>query len=270
MDTKLHPALTVSNIKTHIPIILDKDSTHYTTWKTLFKVHCQAYEVLHHLAPKTEAVAASSSDAAVTKAEAAAADALWSRLDAIVLQWIYATISPTLLHIILKPGQTANEAWTSVKTEFSDNKNTRAVFLSQEFSNLSLDNFSSMADYCQHAKHLADQLESVGSPVDDRMLVIKILTGLTKQYDDISTVLQNREPLPDFNETRSRLTLEESKKKRQVARASSSAATALTATASTQQQTNQFTPYYDRGGRGRTRGGRGRGRGRSSSGRNRP
>ncbi|XP_022023390.2 uncharacterized protein LOC110923628 [Helianthus annuus] len=227
MDIKLHPALTVSNIKSHIPIILEKESTHYTTWKTLFKVHCQAYEVLDHLAPKPTPVAASSDAAAATKAESAAADALWSRLDAIVLQWIYATISPTLLHIILKPGQNANDAWTSVETEFSDNKNTRAVFLGQEFANLCLENFSSMADYCQHAKHLANQLKSVGSPVDDCMLVIKLLTGLTEQYNGISTVLQNRDPLSDFNEARSRLTLEERKKKRQVAWASSSATTAL-------------------------------------------
>ncbi|XP_021999433.1 uncharacterized protein LOC110896319 [Helianthus annuus] len=113
-----------------------------------------------------------------------------------------------LLHTILQPGQTAHDAWLVIESEFNDNKNTRAIFLGQEFANLCLENFSSMADYCQHAKHLADQLQSVGSPVDDRMLAIKILTGLTEQYDSISTVLQNRDPLPDFNEVRSRLNKE--------------------------------------------------------------
>ncbi|XP_022031415.1 uncharacterized protein LOC110932383 [Helianthus annuus] len=185
MESKLHPALTVSNIKTHVPIILEKDSTHYTTWKTLFKVHCQIYEVLDHLSPKQPATkpAAESSDAtAVAKAEAVAraVDTLWTQLDAVVLQWIYATISAPLLHIILQTGQTAHDAWIAVESEFTDNKNTRAIFLGQEFANLSLENFSNMADYCQHAKHLTEQLKSVGSPVDDRMLVIKILTGLTE------------------------------------------------------------------------------------------
>ncbi|XP_022031898.1 uncharacterized protein LOC110932957 [Helianthus annuus] len=274
MDSKLHLALTVSNIKAHVPITLEKDSTHYTTWKTLFKVHCQIYDVLDHLSPKPVAAASSSDTSAADKTAAAAAEALWSRLDALVLQWIYATISPDLLNTILKPGQTAHAAWSSVESEFNDNKNTRAVFLGQEFANLCLENFQSMADYCQQAKHLADQLDSVGSPVNDRMLVLKILTGLTEQYDGISTVLQNRDPLPDFNEVRSRLTMEETKKKRHATRAAQSAATALAATVNASaQNSTQLTPSYassDRG-RGRTRGrGRGRGRGFSSRGRGYP
>ncbi|XP_021995984.1 uncharacterized protein LOC110893173 [Helianthus annuus] len=161
MESKLHPALTVSNIKTHVPILLEKDSTHYTTWKTLFKVHCQIYEVLDHLSPKQPApkTAAEPSDAAASAKDevaARAAETLWTQLDVVVLQWIYATISAPLLHIILQPGQTAHDAWSAVEHEFNDNKNTRAIFLGQEFANLSLENFSNMADYCQHAKHLAE------------------------------------------------------------------------------------------------------------------
>ncbi|KAJ0530832.1 hypothetical protein HanHA300_Chr03g0093651 [Helianthus annuus] len=108
-----------------------------------------------------------------------------------------------------------------------------------------------MEDYCQHAKYLADQLQSLGSPVDDRMLVIKVLTGLTEQYDGISTVLQNRETLPSFTEVRSRLNQEETKKKRQTSRAATTAATALAATTTTSSDRTQTRP---RGGRGRRRG----------------
>ncbi|XP_022007193.1 uncharacterized protein LOC110906355 [Helianthus annuus] len=109
MESKLQLALTVSNIKTHVPIILEKDSTHYTTWKTLFKVHCQIYEVLDHLSPKQAATkpAAETSDltaAAKAEADARAAETLWNQLNVVVLQWIYATISAPLLHIILQPG----------------------------------------------------------------------------------------------------------------------------------------------------------------------
>ncbi|XP_021984778.1 uncharacterized protein LOC110880589 [Helianthus annuus] len=161
MEPKLHPALTVSNIKTHVPVILEKDSTHYTTWKTLFKVHCQIYEVLDHLAAKPAAASSSStSDSDKDKVVAAAAETLWIQLDAVVLQWIYATISTPLLHTILQPGQTAHDAWLAVESEFNDNKNTRAIFLGQEFANLCLENFSSTAEYCQHAKHLTDQLQN--------------------------------------------------------------------------------------------------------------
>ncbi|KAF5814135.1 hypothetical protein HanXRQr2_Chr03g0107071 [Helianthus annuus] len=201
MDSNpLHPALTVTHIKSHIPILLEKDSTHYSTWKTLFQVHCQVYDVIDHLSPKKSAATSSSDTAAAAKdkddAAAIAAEHLWTKLDALVKQWIYATISQPLLRIIIQPGQTALEAWTAVENEFNDNQNTRAIFLGQEFANLSLENFASMGDYFDHAKQISDQLAAVGSPVNNRMLVLQVLTGLTEQYDSISTVLQNRDPLP--------------------------------------------------------------------------
>ncbi|XP_035839731.1 uncharacterized protein LOC118487213 [Helianthus annuus] len=175
MDSKNHPALAVSNIKTHIPITLEQDSAQYTTWSTLFQVQCRIFEVADHLSPPPAAASSSSADSA-KKADDSADKALWQRIDAVVLQWIYATISPALLHVILSPGQTAYEAWTAVQNQFNDNKTTRTVFLGQEFAHLSLDGFSSMAEYCQRAKHLADQLKAVGSPVDDNMLYLNSIT----------------------------------------------------------------------------------------------
>ncbi|KAJ0556228.1 hypothetical protein HanRHA438_Chr07g0299111 [Helianthus annuus] len=87
-----------------------------------------------------------------------------------------------------------------------------------------------MAAYCQQVKHLADQLDNVGAPVDNQRLVTQLLSGLTEQYESISAVLQHREPLPEFSECRSRLTMEENKKKSQTTRAAASASTALAAT----------------------------------------
>lgn len=146
MDSKqIHPALTVSNIKTHIPLLLEKDSPHFNTWKTLFQVHCQAYEVADHLLPRpAPAPAPLPSDpaaAALAEAQAATADQLWNRVDALVKQWIYATVSQPLLRIIIQPAQTAHDAWLAVEREFNDNQNTRAIFLGQEFANLSLEKF---------------------------------------------------------------------------------------------------------------------------------
>ncbi|XP_076908728.1 uncharacterized protein LOC143565732 [Bidens hawaiensis] len=125
MDSKLHPAVTVSNIKHVIPITLDNETGEYTSWSELFKIHCRAYQVYDHLLPKSSSSTASSSSKKQTNeqvADALAATNLWDRLDVIVLQWIYGTISRDLINTILKPNTTAREAWVTLETLFQDNK----------------------------------------------------------------------------------------------------------------------------------------------------
>ncbi|XP_076922879.1 uncharacterized protein LOC143584802 [Bidens hawaiensis] len=267
MDATLHPAMAVTNIKNMIPLILEDESSHFTTWTALFEVHCRAYQVYEHLLPRTPApvppTSSSAEDIAKALAAKVAADALWSRLDALVLQWIYGTISKPLLHIILIPGQTAYEAWLAIANHFNDNKSTRQILLQHQFSNIHLESFPNMAAYCQHAKHLADQLNGVGAPVDNQRLVSQLLAGLTEAYESISTVLQNRDPLPDFSECRSRLTMAESTKKSVSARAAASSATALAATTVSQPPVAASSSTRSRGnsrprnrGRGTSRGDR--------------
>ncbi|KAJ9565690.1 hypothetical protein OSB04_001656 [Centaurea solstitialis] len=260
MDSKIHPAMTVSNIKNFIPITLEVETAHYTTWSELFQVHCTAYQVADHLRPKATAAAPSSST------PSSDTEALWKRIDAIVLQWIYGTISTDLLHTILKPGNTAHEAWSTLSNLFKDNSNTRAVYLQQQFSNIKLENFSNMAAYCQEVevKLLADQLASVSAPVDNQRLVLQLLTGLTEHYDGISTILQNREPLPDFHEARSRLLMEETKRRHRTSTSATALATAVSIPRSSPDTLINPSTTTDRGrGRGRTRG---RGRGRNNAG----
>ncbi|KAJ9541408.1 hypothetical protein OSB04_027914 [Centaurea solstitialis] len=255
--------MTVNNIKNMVPIILEAETSHYTTWTTLFEVHYRAYQVYDHLEPRVPTPAPTSASSEVdagNTANTAEAEALWSRPDAIVLQWIYGTISTDLLNIILAPGQNAYQAWTAVSNHFNDNKSARQVQLQQQFSNIHLETFPSMSAYCQQVKHLPDQLNNVGAPVDNQRLVTQLLSGLTDQYESISTILQHREPLPDFSECRSRLTMEENKEKNQTSRAAASAATALAATTTASSPTD-----YSASTRGRGRGGRSRGRGRGNN-----
>ncbi|MFS7917246.1 hypothetical protein Hanom_Chr03g00186821 [Helianthus anomalus] len=62
MDSKLHPAMTVSNIKNLVPITLEVEAAHYTTWVELFQNSCTTYQV------KQKALAATSSDTEAAKA----------------------------------------------------------------------------------------------------------------------------------------------------------------------------------------------------------
>ncbi|XP_021774366.1 uncharacterized protein LOC110738310 [Chenopodium quinoa] len=116
-----HPALGVSNIKNAIPLILDREKVQYSNWVELFECHAHAFDVRDHSDPKTTCPADLS-------------DAKWKRLDSVVKNWIYGTISTDLLETILCKGDTSQQVWNKPKEIFQDNKTTRTVYLENQFN----------------------------------------------------------------------------------------------------------------------------------------
>ncbi|KAD7477194.1 hypothetical protein E3N88_00330 [Mikania micrantha] len=269
MDSKLHPAITVSNIKNFIPITLEMETGQYVSWSELFKIHCGAFLVFDHLQFSHPSAPASSSTTTdtTTPPPKPPADPTWDRLDAIVLQWIYSTISNDLLHTILKPNTTAHDAWTALENLFQDNKSARAIHLDHKFANTRLENYPNMSAYCQELKILADQLANVDSPVSNQRLVLQLISGLSDQYEHIAMMLQQTTPLPEFYEARSRLCMEESRKANQALHSAQAVGTALLTTnpksdSSPRSESKPDYPTQPDRPRGRGRG-RARGRGRS-------
>ncbi|XP_074302380.1 uncharacterized protein LOC141633931 [Silene latifolia] len=198
--SSFHPALVVNNIKNHVTITLGLDNDQYPLWVILFTNHAKSNRVLHHIVePK----------GAATALMKQTDDELWETLDATVLQWIYSTVTTDLLETIVEEDATAMETWNRIRDIFQDNKNSRAVPLEQEFSHISMSDFSSATAYCQRLKSLADQLKNVGSPVSDTRLVLQMVSGLTEAYKNVGTIIRQRDPLPSFSRARSMLTLEE-------------------------------------------------------------
>ncbi|XP_062100386.1 uncharacterized protein LOC133806282 [Humulus lupulus] len=210
-----HPALTVSNVRNHVPIILEMENVQYSTWAELFKVYAHSNKVLHHIIPPPE-------DKAKATVEEEDVD-MWATLDATVLSWIYATISNDLLHTILEPDATAMEAWNRLRDIFQDNKHSRAVTLEQHFSTTKMENYPNVSAYCQRLKSLGDQLKNVGAPVSESRLVLQLVSGLTTPYRGVGTMIRQSDPLPPFNQARSMLTLEESGLAKEATMASDSA-----------------------------------------------
>ncbi|MCI40427.1 hypothetical protein A2U01_0061660, partial [Trifolium medium] len=52
---------------------------------------------------------------------------LWNRLDAVALQWMYATVAQDILSSILVINDTAESCWKRIAAMFQDNKHSRAV-----------------------------------------------------------------------------------------------------------------------------------------------
>jgi hypothetical protein len=87
-SNKFHTAFSINNVKSIIPVTLDNDSNIYLSWSALFMIQARVHNLLDHIIPPTD-----------EKAVAAAAAVknndidLWNRLDAVVLQWMYATVT---------------------------------------------------------------------------------------------------------------------------------------------------------------------------------
>ncbi|XP_071726538.1 uncharacterized protein [Rutidosis leptorrhynchoides] len=162
-SSKIHLAVTVNNIKNFIPITLEMEKSQYSFWSGLFKNHCRAYEVLEHIIPATS----DDSSSTTPPTPPPTRNASWGRLDAIVLQWIYGTISLDLLRTVYKEDSTAQKAWDRLKGIFQDNKNSRAVHLQHQFVNTRLKNFPDASTYCQELKILANQIGTVGPAIEE-------------------------------------------------------------------------------------------------------
>lgn len=113
----------------------------------------------------------------------------WSKIDAIVLQWIYYTLSDDLLPRVLDDDSTAQQAWDKIRAIFLNNMNSRAAALELEFTTLTLAACSSMDEYCQKLKDLAGQLNDVDHPVSESRLVLQLVCGLPSEYDTVASFI---------------------------------------------------------------------------------
>ncbi|XP_021756089.1 uncharacterized protein LOC110721249 [Chenopodium quinoa] len=255
-NTPFHPIYAINNIKSVMNVTLDHEDSQYATWVELFQIQACACNVLDHI------------DTKVTR-PTYIDDDTWKRLDAIVKQWIYSTISKDLVNTIMKAGATAQELWTRLEELFHDNKHTRAVYLEEQFSNTKLEHYTNMSDYCKQIKILADQLANVDCPVSDRKMVMQLIAGLTEgEYDTVAAIVSQSEPTPSFNKARSMFLLEETRKNTQ--REQGQAFVAQNSQAQTGTTTGATQPPPADQQRGTSKGrGRGRGSSKQSKGRGR-
>ncbi|XP_022042062.1 uncharacterized protein LOC110944720 [Helianthus annuus] len=184
-ETKpLHPVCSVTNIQNKIRT-LDGDKVTYSCWVKLFKLHAHGFDVSNHIngiepPPKSD----SSYETC-------------SKIDSIVLYWIYGTIFDNYLGRILESNSTAQQAWDRLRDIFLNNKNSRAATLEHAFTTTTMASCSSMNDYFQRMKDLAEQLKDVGHPVSESRLVLQMLTGLPQEYDTVASFITQADKLWD-------------------------------------------------------------------------
>ncbi|PWA80084.1 myb-like protein P [Artemisia annua] len=190
----------VTNIKTHVPLVLDLDQLNYDAWSELFVSHCDSFGLLDHLEGTTTSANATNPD--------------WKKIDSLVKVWIYGTLSTSLLlQTVLKKNATAASVWKSLKDLFHDNKEARALELENELRSMDLGSMS-ISDYFKRIKVIADLLANIDSPIEDKTLVMYAINGLDDKFEHVTSIIRHSTKRPTLLEARSMLLVEESRMNR--------------------------------------------------------
>ncbi|XP_021978981.1 uncharacterized protein LOC110876835 [Helianthus annuus] len=232
----LHPVYTFTNIQNKVRV-LDGTKVTYSSWVKLFQLHARGYKVTHHI------------DGTPPPAKTDPDYESWMEIDAIVLQWIYGTLSDDLLVQVLEPESTALEAWLRIKGLFTNNKGSRAATLEHQFINLTLKSMPSLDAYCQRLKEIANQLADVDQPVSNQRLILQLVRGLPSEFDTTASII-NKE-IPTWEEAISLLQSDQQRQEARDSLASSAASpSVMTMTDENRQQQPPNRRQQSRGGGG--------------------
>lgn len=186
-NAAIERAYGVTNIKSHIPIILDQNDHNYDAWRELFLTHCLTFDVLGHVDG--------------TSVPANATDAPWHKRDGLVKLWIYGTLAPPLFRNSFQTGGTTRDVWVRIENQFRNNKEARTIQLDNELRTKEIGDMT-IQDYCQSLKSLSDLLANVDAPVNERTLVMYMLNGLNERFDNIINVIKHQKPFPSFEDAK--------------------------------------------------------------------
>ncbi|PWA50227.1 hypothetical protein CTI12_AA475400 [Artemisia annua] len=141
----------VTNIKSHVPLILDLHQLNYDAWSELFVSHLDSFGLMDHIEGTTPTTD----------------DTEWKKVDSLVKVWLYGTLSTSLLQTVLKKNATAASVWKSLKELFHDNKEARALELESELRSMDLGSMS-ISEYFKRIKVISELLANIDSPIEER------------------------------------------------------------------------------------------------------
>lgn len=142
-------------------------------------------------------------------AEARPNDADWVQADSCIRTWLNTSMADDVSDMAVEPDQTARELWVRTCSLFNANRDTRAVFLRQQFHSMVQGDLN-ITEYFHRLKTTADALRDVGRKIEDDELVLNALRGLNPRFKSAADIITFTSPLPDLSKTQDMLLLKES------------------------------------------------------------
>ena len=124
-----------------------------------------------------------------------------------VLSWILGTISLDL-HDLVRNSADAHRAWLALEGQFMGNAEARALRLDASFPTF-VQGDTSVGEFCCRMKGMVNSLGDLGWPVEDRLLVLNVLRGLSDRYAHLRTWITRQRRFPTFQQVRDDLVMEE-------------------------------------------------------------
>jgi hypothetical protein len=175
-----------------VNIVLATTSSNYANWRDLMMMALTRYSLTDH----------------ILFDDAFPNDPTWTRMDVVVLCWLNNTLTPNLQEVARERGRPTRHLWLTLENQFLSNRETRTLHLDAAFRNFVQSDLS-VTEYCRKFKGMADTLADLGSPVDDRILVLNILRYLIQRFEHLGTIIQHSSPFPNILKVHDDLLLKE-------------------------------------------------------------
>ncbi|XP_051190805.1 uncharacterized protein [Lolium perenne] len=185
------------DILTHVPVKLDYDGDKYAEWKTSMLAVLAQFDATDHVDEHRHPGHGEEDD-----------DEEWTRVDVTVVLWIYATICDELLDEVMTAHGTAREVWAQLR-DFFDYEDEHVALDAGEELRYGAQGDLSIDDYCWRLQALAEALAERGEPVEDRVLALLMIRGLSPRFQAMGAALLVCPAVPSFMQAFARLHLEE-------------------------------------------------------------
>ena len=97
----------------------------------------------------------------------------------------------TSLHIYVRSAKTPQEAWRNLADRFEEKSLARKIFYHRKLYSCRLERGQSMEDHVNNIKTISEHLESLDDPVQEKDLVMILLSSLTDDYNNLITSLES-------------------------------------------------------------------------------
>nr|XP_016485729.1 PREDICTED: uncharacterized protein LOC107806136 [Nicotiana tabacum] len=176
-------------------------SHNFATWKAQISMFMRGHNLFGHLdgSSPTPSTIITQNDRQVENRNYN----IWFRQDQLIQNSIMASVDPTIA-AALAAVSTAKLSWDSLHMAYANKSQTRVFSLRDQLARVSKDS-RLVAEYLHEVCSLCNELATVGALISNDELIVKILSGLGPDFQEISAAIRARDSIISYEELYAKL-----------------------------------------------------------------